>query len=267
MQKYVWGIPSDQMTRRRFLLHIPNLFYSLFQYYAVLKHLPKGTPFRQINRYLPVNVTAGISTECLQMIGDGTIQVTLPIESFDEKSITVPLEGEKRLTISPDYIVLCTGYELNFPFLEPDLLRVDYRVMPLFKQVVHINDPTICFLGLPIRVEPLLTSEHQARWVDSIWSGERNLPSKPTMTQDNMNREQLMQKKGVLLRFWHTVDYLPYLDEIAHLGGFYADSFKWSNSNLFIPLVFWPSVPFQFRIDGRGKFYKAKEWILNAWNM
>jgi hypothetical protein len=218
------------------------MWYRLVQYFTFVLQLPNGLPYRQLNSGVPANVTPGISTECLQMIGDGTIEVTLPIQSFDEESVTVPIYQQNSIKISPDYIVLCTGYNLHFPFLDPNLLKVDFRVMPLFKQVFHIQDPTICFLGLPIRVEPLLTSEHQARWVDAVWSSEVNLPSRQEMNKDNTMREGAMNKAGTLLRFWHTVDYLPYLDEIAKLGGFYADSFKWENSDRFFELVFGPAV-------------------------
>ncbi|KAL0489353.1 dimethylaniline monooxygenase [Acrasis kona] len=269
--KYAWGKPTDQIGRRRCVKKLPILLQKIIELILVASQTVRGQAFRQVNKKLPKNVTPGISTECGQMIGDGRIHITLPMASFNKDTITFPVYGqEEPLVISPDYVVLCTGYDLEFSFFDPkqNILDIDpaiRRVMPLYKQIFHIKYPNLAFAGLPLRVEPILASETQVRYIDAVWSGEVGLPSEEGMNQDNTNRENYLKKNGIQLRFWHVVDHLTYVDDLARHGKFYAHSCKWSNSDMFVPLVFWPASPFQYRIDGRGSMPSARTGILTNW--
>lgn len=53
-----------------------------------------------------------------------------------------------------DVILYCTGYKYNFPFLHPNcgIIIKDNHVQPLYKHMIHIENPTMCFIGIPYYV-------------------------------------------------------------------------------------------------------------------
>lgn len=154
-------------------------------------------------------------------------------------------------------MIVCTGYSPRYDFLNNTVSVDEFgRVTPLYKQVFYVDDPTLCFIGLPCRVSHLLVNELQARWIDSIWSGEEKLPGRKTMIFDSEIRMRMMRKKKMPLKYWHHTDAIKYMDNIAQLGGFYPDPFIWSNSKHFASLLFGPVMPNHYRMHGRGKIIK-----------
>merc|ERR1711971_1416646 len=49
-----------------------------------------------------------------------------------------------------DALLLCTGYKFDFPFLskECNFQVNDERLSPLYKHMIHIDYPSICFIGM-----------------------------------------------------------------------------------------------------------------------
>lgn len=50
-----------------------------------------------------------------------------------------------------DSIILCTGYKYKFSFLHEscEIFVRENVVQPLYKQVININHPQMCFIGIP----------------------------------------------------------------------------------------------------------------------
>ncbi len=85
-----------------------------------------------------------------------------------------------------DAVVFCTGYLFSFPFLQslrPALVTDGRRVYGLYKDLLHIEHPTLAFPGLPIKVVPFPLSESQAAIVARAWAGVLRLPSRAEMRQ------------------------------------------------------------------------------------
>ena len=61
---------------------------------------------------------------------------------------------------TPACIILCTGYEFRFPSFHRWKRRDGSYVQHLFRQLVYIPDPTLTFIGLPVRVAlfPLMST-------------------------------------------------------------------------------------------------------------
>ncbi len=123
------------------------------------------------------------------------------IEEFliDEKGVRFK---SGRVEKDIDAIVYATGYLYSLPFLDsfnPSLLTDGRRVYGLYKDLFHIEHPTLVFAGLPIRVNPWGTSESQAAFVSRIWSNQLPLPS-----VDQMNRwaEEEEGKRGPKYHVW-----------------------------------------------------------------
>ena len=53
-----------------------------------------------------------------------------------------------------DTILYCTGYRYNFPFLHESCgVTVDENhIQPLYKHMIHIERPSMCFIGIPFNV-------------------------------------------------------------------------------------------------------------------
>lgn len=53
-----------------------------------------------------------------------------------------------------DAILFCTGYSYSFPFLHEScgITVDDNHIQPLYKHMIHIERPSMCFIGIPFNV-------------------------------------------------------------------------------------------------------------------
>lgn len=115
-----------------------------------------------------------------------------------------------------DVLVLATGYEVAFPFLEEGVVSVEENRVSLYLHVVPPGRPGLYFLGLvqPLGAIPPL-AEVQAEWVADLVEGKAALPPEPVMRASIGETE-----RGLGERFWpsrrHTmeVDFFPYLRRV-----------------------------------------------------
>jgi dimethylaniline monooxygenase (N-oxide forming) len=85
-------------------------------------------------------------------------------------------------------IINCTGYHVNFPFLDEDVVRVQDNRVELFHQVVAPNQPGLFFLGLVQPIGSVLPIAHgQATWIADLLDGLAKLPSTHEM-QSHISR-------------------------------------------------------------------------------
>ncbi|KIY47403.1 FAD/NAD(P)-binding domain-containing protein, partial [Fistulina hepatica ATCC 64428] len=100
------------------------------------------------------------------------------VAAFKDNNVAFFEDGSTESGI--DYCIVATGYEMAFPFLPEDVLKLDlattlpspllnstYHVFPLAEHIFPIQQDTfppssIAFLGLPIRVSPFPLLEAQA---------------------------------------------------------------------------------------------------------
>ncbi|KAJ9137359.1 FAD/NAD(P)-binding domain-containing protein [Coniochaeta hoffmannii] len=101
-----------------------------------------------------------------------------------------------------DAILYATGYLFTFPFLEsltPPLVTDGRKVHGLYKELFHIEHPTLVFPGLPIKVVPFPLSESQAALFSRVWANLLPLPDKPEMQKWE---EDEAQKRGASFHVW-----------------------------------------------------------------
>ncbi|KJY00873.1 monooxygenase flavin dependent like protein [Zymoseptoria brevis] len=98
-----------------------------------------------------------------------------PIESFDASDMTVNFQG--GITLRFDYIIYCTGFLYDFPFLsrrnEP-LFERGIAMPDLFQHIFYKPMPTLAFVGLPKLTVTFMVAEAQSAVVARVFS--RRLP-------------------------------------------------------------------------------------------
>ena len=87
-----------------------------------------------------------------------------------------------------DAIILCTGYQYNFPFLPNDLrLTTQNRLWPndLYKGVVWENNPQLFYLGMQDQYFTFNMFDVQAWYTRDVILGRITLPAKEAMINDS----------------------------------------------------------------------------------
>ncbi|CAG7936280.1 unnamed protein product [Penicillium olsonii] len=106
-----------------------------------------------------------------------------------------------------DIIILCTGYQLAFPFLEQlndhslsateadetVLVTDGTQIHNLHKDIFYIPDPTLLFVGIPFYTATFSLFEFQAIAVANFLSGVARLPPTESMRNEYVNR---LKEKG-----------------------------------------------------------------------
>ncbi|XP_058795399.1 uncharacterized protein LOC131666600 [Phymastichus coffea] len=90
------------------------------------------------------------------------------------------LELQNGSTIFGDSFIYCTGYMLDFPFLDEstDITFTDKYVEPLYEHMINAYHPTMMFLGLPTGYVITFSVYHiQAKYYAAFLRGKVQLPS------------------------------------------------------------------------------------------
>ncbi|MCA9265881.1 MAG: NAD(P)-binding domain-containing protein, partial [Planctomycetales bacterium] len=211
--KYMFGKPLDRVAPAWFWRHLPfPLFQRLFGatlYLARgrLKRYGLPTPPHRVLQEHPT-----ISADLLNLIGHGKIAVKPQIDRLAGPSVHF-MDGS---TIDVDTMVLATGYQIAFPFLDTSILDPAGNRVHLYKHVVHTEHPGLYFIGL---IQPwgaiMPLAEQQAEWVADLLQTQCTLPSRQRMLSD-IDRTQNRMRRRYVLAERHTiqVDFYPYLDEL-----------------------------------------------------
>eukprot|EP00092_Neocalanus_flemingeri_P007944 GFUD01008571.1.p1 GENE.GFUD01008571.1~~GFUD01008571.1.p1 ORF type:complete len:438 (-),score=120.28 GFUD01008571.1:45-1358(-) len=120
-------------------------------------------------------------------------------------------------------IILATGYEYNFPFLSEDCqVRLENRqVQTLYKHLVSVDHPTLCFVGIPVQICPFPQFDLQIRYFVKLLTGQAKLPTKAEMCEETRREmEWKMNNCNMPEKYFHKMGALQwdYNREIAQLG-------------------------------------------------
>ena len=119
--------------------------------------------------------------------------------------------ADGRVESDVDAVLFCTGYLYSYPFLpslKPQVITTGERVEHLYKHIFYVENPTLAFVGLPVRVIPFPTFEGQASVIAKVWARRLELPSTTAMqTWEN----SAVEKQGPGREF-HVLDFPKDLD-------------------------------------------------------
>ncbi|XP_047529489.1 senecionine N-oxygenase isoform X1 [Vanessa atalanta] len=104
-----------------------------------------------------------------------------------------------------DVVFLCTGYLYNFPFLHEscNIVVEDNCVEPLYKHLVNIQHPTMCFIGVPYYVCAFSMFDLQVRYYVRSMNGTFKLPSREEMTRHWEQEKSERASRGYTRRQAH----------------------------------------------------------------
>lgn len=115
-----------------------------------------------------------------------------------------------------DTVACATGYEIEFPFISPDLLPVRDNFVDLYKRIVAPDMPGVYFIGyLATSIGLFRAFERQTEFMAAMETGESSLPDREAMRAD------IAAKKAWVLKVYyntprHSIEepHLPYFREL-----------------------------------------------------
>jgi dimethylaniline monooxygenase (N-oxide forming) len=260
VQKVVKGVPAD---------------WQWFTRFAAL-----------LGRVLPPDaLAAGLRRELLAVAGDpASVGGLAPHEDILATGLSqaqhyLALLAEDRIAVRPgvraiagetvefedgsqaafDAIVCATGYDLELPYLDPEireLLGADGTYLDLYQRTFHPDLPGLGFLGQFVLHGPYFpVLELQARWIAGAWSGAIAAPDAKRM---RAGIGAYRRMKPVVRFDVHHLLATALAEEI----GVAPDLAR--RPDLVLPLLFGPLAPAQYRLDGPGALPDAEALFLRA---
>jgi cation diffusion facilitator CzcD-associated flavoprotein CzcO len=207
--KFLFGKPTDETNSSavtRLPLAVQRSFFALSMRAAQGKPTDYGLP-KPDHKLLSAHPT--VSSDLLPRIGHGDVTVKPNIERLEGDSVRFTDGSVEKIGT----IVYCTGYKINFPFLDDDLISAADNRVPLYRRVVPPEHPGLYFVGLlqPLgAIMPL--AEAQSEWIADILEGKTTLPSPAAMARVIEREDKRMAKRYIASKR-HTiqVDFYPYL--------------------------------------------------------
>lgn len=136
-----------------------------------------------------------LSENFANRIGDGKLKIVPEVRRIEGNTVHLA-DGN---SIEVDSIIYSTGYQTDFPFLDPGLLKVEDNHIPLFQRVFIPEMNNIAFIGLfqAVTWGFLDMMERQANMVAEYFAGTYRLPTAEEQ-QDSIRREQKVIKREFL---------------------------------------------------------------------
>ncbi|CAO3616771.1 unnamed protein product [Cunninghamella echinulata] len=109
-------------------------------------------------------------------------------------------EQQLQQLIKVDHIIFATGYLYSypfFPFQKDNLIIEGQTVLHTHEYLFYINNPTLAFIGLPIRIVPFPLSQSQANVIAKVFNPERKDVTLPSLEQmQNIYQQQYDNQHG-----------------------------------------------------------------------
>jgi len=121
-----------------------------------------------------------------------------------------------------DAFIFCTGYEVEFPFLDDEILQVnDNWAHPLYLDVLSPTHRTLGLIGLPFVVIPFPLFEMQAKWFAAAMSGDVELPDQEHMLVLLDQHRDALERDNEPMHHYHKLgeQQFAYTDMLARQCG------------------------------------------------
>ncbi|NXW87189.1 FMO1 monooxygenase, partial [Alopecoenas beccarii] len=260
------GYPWDVVFNTRLMSLIRNnlpgpLARALIDYTVNKRFNHENYGLQPEKRYfLPV-----LNDDLPSYILTGRITIKPGVKEFKDNSVVFHNCPEEEPI---DIVVFCTGYDVSFPFLEEEIVKVENKHASLYKYVfpAHLQKPTLAVLGLirPLGgIMPVI--EMQARWATRVFKGRRANMSSPWKT-DVFFSDSL--RFGLSFDEVLKTEWLAYLDMLASFIGAKPSvpRLLLRDPQLAFTVFFGPCTPYQYRLEGPGRWEGARQAIRTQWD-
>jgi cation diffusion facilitator CzcD-associated flavoprotein CzcO len=198
--KYILGKPADQIVKtdprlpiglqRRMARILPRIFSGRMEDFG----LP--TPN---HRFLEAHPT--VSSELLGRLGAGDAVAKGDVAELLGDRVRFADGSVEQV----DAIIYATGYQVSFPFFDPEFLSAPGNVLPLYKRMLkpEIDDLAIIGLGQPVpTIFPFaeLQSKVAARWLAGDWA-----PPPPDQMREEIARDEAFHRGHFVDKPRHTM--------------------------------------------------------------
>lgn len=213
LPKFLGGTPIDEAAppiASYLPIPVQRFFFNRLLKTAVGEMTDYGLP-KPDHKLLEAHPT--VSSELLPRIGHGDIAVRPNIDRFSGGRNVRFADGSEE---EVDLVIYCTGYEIEFPFLDEEVFAARDNRMPLYKRAVSVENPGLYFLGFIQPLGPIMPiAEAQAEWLADLLTARAALPSTTEMRSEITAYDRWLHKRFVASKR-HTVevDFHPYLREI-----------------------------------------------------
>jgi cation diffusion facilitator CzcD-associated flavoprotein CzcO len=215
--KWIAGKPMTRLPEptRRFAW-MPWQVSSLFA--SVMLRLSQGHPADfglPAPDHRPLQSHPTVSQDLLSRVGHGDIQVKRGIVAFHGHEV----EFDDGTSEPADAVIWCTGYQVSFPFFDPDFLPVRDNVVRLWNRTVLPGIDNLFFVGLYQPLGSLMQpAEFQAGVIGELLLGHAALPDVATMQRDIAPDEaRLRRRYRQTKRHTMQVDVGPFMQQLRRM--------------------------------------------------
>lgn len=212
LPKYAFGVPIDHFTSP-LSTKIPTFLQQM-----VFKLILRITRGDQAKLGIPkpahdlLQAHPTVSEELPSLVGHGRVKMRPDLERLDGDGVV--FKDGRRDPV--DVIIWCTGYDIRFPFLAPELMAAEHNQVRLYRHVVHPEHSGLYFIGLVQVLGAVMpAAEAQAKWIAQVLRGEAALPSRAAM-EKAIDGDLAAMRKRYVTSDRHTiqVDFYPYLEQV-----------------------------------------------------
>jgi dimethylaniline monooxygenase (N-oxide forming) len=214
MPKYIMGIPTDRWSafinrRLRLPTRWTRTIMAKLAYLAIGDQERFGVP-RPAH---PIwREHACVSQDLLSCVGHGWIGIKPDIRELQGDEVLFA-DGSREAF---DTLVLATGYETRFPFLDPAVFAVRDHDVRLYRRIAAPERPGLFFIGLVQPVGPTIPLvEVQARWLAALLGGSIDLPDRAAMHAEiDAHLKALRERYVDSARYTLEVDYREHAGQL-----------------------------------------------------
>jgi cation diffusion facilitator CzcD-associated flavoprotein CzcO len=200
LPKYILGRPADTVVKT-----IPQLPLRLQRRLgAVLQRLVSGKPEdfglpTPNHNFLEAHPT--VSSEILLRLGSGDATAKPDVAELQGDRVRFADGSVEEV----DVIVYATGYNITFPFFDPEFLSAPDNRLPLYKRMFRPGFEDLVFVGLGQAIPTIFPfAELQAKLMSRYFAGEWALPS-PADMERTIRADEAKHVKHFSSRPRHTM--------------------------------------------------------------
>ena len=214
LPKFLGGTPIDESApsiASYLPISVQRFFFNRMLKTAIGEMTDYGLP-KPDHKLLEAHPT--VSSELLPRLGHGDITAKPNIDRFAGGRTVRFADGSEE---EIDLVIYCTGYKIEFPFLDEKVFAARDNRMPLYRRAVSVENPGLYFIGFIQPLGPIMPiAEAQAEWIADLLTGKAALPPAPEMREEIAAYDRWLHKRFVASKR-HTieVDFYPYLRAIG----------------------------------------------------